>query len=243
MDFDKLYELIRNGEISKEEAKKKVSYDFVETAREMILDVNRKMRTGIPEIVYGEYKTYEQAVDAGENILERDELVIISRFKENEKLAEYFRNKYPVLCGENVLIVGVLPKPVAKILVISAGAADHKISEEVALTLKALAVEPVVYEDRGIAHPTRVLEALMSGVEFGVKSIVVIAGMEGALATFVSSLVPMPVIGVPTSVGYGLNSKESALNSMLASCTPNLAVVNIDGGVRAAVISALISKS
>jgi NCAIR mutase (PurE)-related protein len=83
----------------------------------------------------------------------------------------------------------------------------------------------------------------MEGMRQKVSAVVVVAGMEGALAPFVSSLVPLPVIGVPTSVGYGFRAKEAALTSMLASCAPNLTVVNIDGGIRAAVVSGLIAKN
>jgi NCAIR mutase (PurE)-related protein len=114
---------------------------------------------------------------------------------------------------------------------------------ECELVLKAVGVNPVVYEDRGIAHPTRVLEAIKGGIEKDVKAVIVVAGMEGALAPFVASLVPLPVVGVPTSVGYGFRAKEAALTSMLASCAPNLTVVNIDGGLRAAVVAALITKN
>ncbi|MFC2137737.1 nickel pincer cofactor biosynthesis protein LarB [Bacteroidota bacterium] len=243
MDFNELYDKIKKGEISREDAKEKISFAYIETAGKSILDVNRDMRTGIPEIVYGEYKTLEQVVDIAENLLTRDPLVIISRFKENDKLNDILSKKYPVIKGDHIFVAGNLPKPVAPVLVISGGAADHPITEEVEITLKSIATEPLVFEDRGIAHPTRVLEALKEGISRQVKSIVVIAGMEGALATFVSSFVSLPVIGVPTSVGYGVNAKDSALTSMLSSCTPNLAVVNIDGGVRAAVIAGLIAKN
>ncbi len=243
MDFDELFDKIKKGEISKEDAKEKVSFDFIETARKSILDVNRDMRTGIPEIVYGEYKTLEQVVDIAENLLSRDPLVVISRFRANDKLKDILSKNHKVLMGDHILVAGELPDPVAPVLVISGGAADHPITEEVEITLKSIGIEPLIYEDRGIAHPTRVLEALKAGISRQVKSIVVIAGMEGALATFVSSFVSLPVIGVPTSVGYGYNAKDSALISMLSSCTPNLAVVNIDGGVRAAVIAGLIAKN
>lgn len=243
MDFNELFDKIRKGEISREDAHEKVSYGFVETARQSILDINRDLRTGIPEIVYGEYKSLEQVIDISENILTREPLVIVSRFPENDKLKEVLIKKHPVISGKNIFVAGNIPEPVAPVLVISAGAADRPVTEEIEITLKAIAIEPLLFEDRGIAHPTRVLEAIKEGIKRKVKAIIVIAGMEGALATFVSSLIPLPVIGVPTSVGYGYHAKDSALISMLASCTPNLAVVNIDGGVRAAVIASLIAKN
>jgi len=243
MDFNELFDKIKNGEISREDAREKISLAYIETAQKSILDVNRDMRTGIPEIVYGEYKTLDQVIDITVNLLTRDPIVIISRFKDNNKLHDILSKEYPTIKGDHILIAGKLPEPVAPVLVISGGAADHPVTEEVEITLKSIAIEPLVFEDRGIAHPTRVLEALKTGITKQVKSIVVIAGMEGALATFVSSFVSLPVIGVPTSIGYGVNAKDSALTSMLSSCTPNLAVVNIDGGVRAAVIAGLIAKN
>ncbi len=243
MTFDELYNKIQAGKISKLDAQKHFSLDWLETASRHILDVNRGMRTNIPEIIYGEYKSLEQTIEITSNILKKHERVIISRSKFNNELADLFRQNYQVIKSDNVLVVGELPEPKGHILVVSAGAADHPVCEECEIILKAVGVNPIVFEDRGIAHPTRVIEAIMQGIEKDVKAVIVVAGMEGALAPFVASLVGLPVIGVPTSVGYGFRAKEAALTSMLASCAPNLTVVNIDGGLRAAVVAALIAKN
>lgn len=243
MTFDELYGKIQAGEISKQDAQKHFSLDWLETASRHILDVNRGMRTNIPEIIYGEYKSLEQITEITSNILKQHERVVISRSKFNNELADLFRQNYQVIKSDNVLVVGELPEPKGYILVVSAGAADHPVCEECEIILKAVGVNPIVFEDRGISHPTRVIEAIMQGIEKDVKAVIVVAGMEGALAPFVASLVGLPVIGVPTSVGYGFRAKEAALTSMLASCAPNLTVVNIDGGLRAAVVAALIAKN
>jgi NCAIR mutase (PurE)-related protein len=243
MTFDELYDKIRNGEITRDEAQKHFSLDWMETANRYIVDINRGIRTNIPEIIYGEYKTLEQTLEVTQKVLEKHPRVIISRSPFYKEINEHFKEKYPVLWSVNAVVIGDLPEPKGSALVISAGAADHTVAFECELVLKAVGVEPVVYEDRGIAHPTRVLEAIRAGVEKDVKAVIVVAGMEGALAPFVASLVPLPVIGVPTSVGYGFRAKEAALTSMLASCAPNLTVVNIDGGLRAAVVAALITKN
>lgn len=243
MTFDELYSKIQAGKISKQDAQKHFSLDWLETASRHILDVNRGMRTNIPEIIYGEYKSLEQTIEIAANILNKHERVVISRSKFNNELADLFRQNYQVLKSDNVLVVGELPEPSGYILVVSAGAADHPVCEECELILKAVGVNPIVFEDRGIAHPTRVIEAIKQGIEKDAKAVIVVAGMEGALAPFVASLVGLPVIGVPTSVGYGFRAKEAALTSMLASCAPNLTVVNIDGGLRAAVVAALIAKN
>ena len=243
MTFDELYDKIKNNEISRDEAQKHFSLDWMETANRYILDINRGMRTNIPEIIYGEFKTLEQTLEVTQKVLKKHPRVVISRSPFYKEIDEHFRDSYPVLWSVNAVIIGELPEPKGNALVISAGAADHTVTYECELILKAVGVTPIVYEDRGISHPTRVLEAIKNGMDKDVKAVIVVAGMEGALAPFVASLVPLPVIGVPTSVGYGFRAKEAALTSMLASCAPNLTVVNIDGGLRAAVVAALIAKN
>jgi NCAIR mutase (PurE)-related protein len=243
MTFDELFDKIQSGNISKEEAQRHFSLDWMETASRYILDVNRGMRTNIPEIIYGEYKTLEQTLELASRLLEKHPRIVISRSPFYKEINAHFEDQYPVLWSVNATVIGELPKPKGKVLVISAGSADHPVTYECELILKAVGVDAVVFEDRGIAHPTRVLEAVKQGIEEDVAAVIVVAGMEGALAPFVASLVPLPVIGVPTSVGYGFRAQEAALTSMLASCAPNLTVVNIDGGLRAAVVAALIAKN
>jgi len=243
MTFEELFDKIKGGEISKTEAKKHFSLDWMETASRYILDVNRGMRTNIPEIIYGEYKTFSQTTELVSHILQEHPRILISRSKFNNELESAFSSNYQVLKGENVILIGDLPEQKGNILVVSAGSADHPVTEECEIVLKAIGVNPLVFEDRGIAHPTRVIEAIKKGIENDIKAIIVVAGMEGALAPFVASMASLPVIGVPTSVGYGFRASEAALTSMLASCAPNLTVVNIDGGLRAAVVAALIAKN
>lgn len=244
MTFDELYDKISAGQMNREEARQHFSLEWMETARNYIADVHRGARINIPEIIYGEYKTADQTIEMAEAFLNKHAQVLVSRSPHNQTIAEHFAKTHKITETPLLLAIGTMPeKPRGHILVISAGAADHPVTSECALTLEALGVTPVVFEDRGIAHPTRVLDAVMEGMKKNASAVVVVAGMEGALAPFVASLVPLPVIGVPTSVGYGFRAKEAALTSMLASCAPNLTVVNIDGGVRAAVVSGLIAKN
>lgn len=243
MTFDELFDQIQQGNLSKEEARRHFSLDWMETASRYILDINRGMRTNIPEIIYGEYKTLEQTIELTEKILEEHPRVVVSRSPFYKELDLHFKDRFPVLWSVNATVIGEMPEAKGTVLVISAGSADHPVTYECEVILKAVGVRPIVFEDRGIAHPTRVLEAVKTGMEQDVSAVIVVAGMEGALAPFVASLVPLPVIGVPTSVGYGFRAKEAALTSMLASCSPNLTVVNIDGGLRAAVVAALIAKN
>lgn len=243
MTFDELFDKISKGDMSREDARKHFSLEWMETARNYIADVNRGARINIPEIIYGEYKTAEQSIEMAEAFLSKHSQILISRSSHQEPLIAHFKDRFEIHETPLLLGIGTMPERRGNILVISAGAADHPVTAECALALEALGVTPHVFEDRGIAHPTRVLDAVMEGMKNNVSAVVVVAGMEGALAPFVSSLVPLPVIGVPTSVGYGFRAKEAALTSMLASCAPNLTVVNIDGGIRAAVVSGLIAKN
>jgi NCAIR mutase (PurE)-related protein len=243
MTFDELYDKISKGDMSREDARKHFSLEWMETARNYIADVNRGARINIPEIIYGEYKTAEQSIEMAEAFLTKHSQILISRSPHSETIVNHFKGKFQIHETPLLLAIGTMPDKRGNILVISAGAADHPVTAECALALEALGVTPHVFEDRGIAHPTRVLDAVMEGMKNNVSAVVVVAGMEGALAPFVASLVPLPVIGVPTSVGYGFRAKEAALTSMLASCAPNLTVVNIDGGIRGAVVSGLIAKN
>lgn len=243
MTFDELYDKISKGNMSRDEARKHFSLEWMETARNYIADVNRGARINIPEIIYGEYKTAGQSIEMAETFLTEHSQVLISRSPHHEALTTHFGGRFQIHETPLLLAIGKMPEKRGNILVISAGAADHPVTAECALALEALGVTPHVFEDRGIAHPTRVLDAVMEGMKNDVSAVVVVAGMEGALAPFVASLVPLPVVGVPTSVGYGFRAKEAALTSMLASCAPNLTVVNIDGGIRAAVVSGLIAKN
>jgi len=243
MTFDELFDDIKEGKIDRHQARKHFSLDWLETAQNYIADVNRGARINIPEVIYAEYKSFEQTLEMAHAFLKSHPRVLISRSPHNDELAQSFKKTITVHESENLLVLGDFPSAHGAVLVISAGAADHAIVAEAELTLKGIGVHPLVFEDRGISHPTRVLEAIKEGIKQEVAAVVVVAGMEGALAPFVASLVGLPVIGVPTSIGYGFRAKEAALTSMLASCAPNLTVVNIDGGLRGAVVAGLIAKN
>ncbi len=243
MTFDELFDKIKDGQLSRNDARKHFTLEWLQTARNYIADVNRGSRINIPEIIYGEYKSLSQTIEIAEVMLKNHPRVLISRSPFNSELSNHFKDLKNVFETPNLLMIGDLPEQRGSVLVISAGAADQPILLECDLTLKCIGVNSLVFEDRGISHPTRVLDAIKTGIENDVAAVIVVAGMEGALAPFVASLVPLPVIGVPTSIGYGFRAKETALTSMLASCAPNLTVVNIDGGLRAAVVAGLIAKN
>jgi NCAIR mutase (PurE)-related protein len=128
-----------------------------------------------------------------------------------------------------------------RIGILAAGTSDNRAAAEAKVVAEAMGVEVTMAQDVGIAAFHRFLGPLADMIRSGVDAIIVVAGMEGALASVVSSLADVPVIGVPTSVGYGAGGDgQAALLSMLQSCSPGLAVVNIDNGVGAGAFAALI---
>jgi NCAIR mutase (PurE)-related protein len=135
------------------------------------------------------------------------------------------------------------PAPSGLVGVLAAGTADVNVAEEAAAVCREMGVDVVTAYDVGVAGVHRLSGPLNDMVERGVAALVVAAGMEGALPSVVSGLVGVPVIGLPTSTGYGMGGKgEAALLAMLQSCSPGLVVVNIDNGVGAGVTAALIAR-
>jgi NCAIR mutase (PurE)-related protein len=131
----------------------------------------------------------------------------------------------------------------AKIGIMSAGTSDIGVAEEARIVSKAMGCEAITSYDVGIAGMHRIFPALKEMFKQDIGAIVVVAGMEGALASVVASMVDIPVVGVPTSIGYGFGANGiAALASMLQSCTLGLAVVNIDNGIGAGAYAASIAK-
>jgi hypothetical protein len=127
--------------------------------------------------------------------------------------------------------------------VLAAGTSDIPAAEEAKVTAEVMGCQVLAYYDVGIAGIHRLMEPLRETLVQDVSAIVVVAGMEGALPSVVRGLVPVPVIGVPTSTGYGYGGKgEAALMTMLQSCAPGLTVVNIDNGFGAGATAALIAN-
>jgi hypothetical protein len=131
---------------------------------------------------------------------------------------------------------------VGKIGILTAGSSDISVAEEAKAMAELMGCEVLTEYDIGVAALHRFLEPLAKMLDQGVDVLVVVAGMEGALPTVVSGLADVPIIGVPTSVGYGYGGKgEAALMGMLQTCSPGLVVVNIDNGIAAGATAALIS--
>ncbi len=206
-------------------------------------DFERPERCGIPEVVYGEFKSTEDLLLIAGEFIEK-----LGRFiatKVDEKKASFFKNELKIEDVEveyydkgRVLIARKKDHKIrvnGTIGVITAGTSDIIIAEEARIVAEQLGCKVIKSYDVGVAGIHRLYPALNEMKD--AKALIVVAGMEGALPSVVSGLVDVPVIGVPTSIGYGVGKGgKAALYTMLNSCTP-VAVVNIDNGYGAAVLA------
>lgn len=207
------------------------------------VDVDRKARQGMSEVIYGEGKTAEQIVGILEAMADSGQPdVLVTRVSQEKALfmGERFQMDYDPL--SRTAIVGSVPEPdgLGKVIVATGGTSDLPVAEEAARTLEMLGNETVRLWDVGVAG----IHRIMSHAEEMRKAsvIIAVAGMEGALASVVGGLVRCPVIAVPTSVGYGASfGGLAALLAMLNSCASGVTVVNIDNGFGAAVAASKIN--
>ena len=239
-----ILEEVKNGQISPDEAFlqiKKEPYADIGFAK---VDLHRSLRQGVAEVVYGDGKTKEQILQIVKLMRQKqDNPVLITRMK--QEAADYIREEFEDLYYEplsGIGIIGGFPQPdgMGKILVATGGTSDIPVAEEAALTAQVLGNEVVRLYDVGVAGIHRLLDHMDEIMTASV--IIVIAGMEGALASVVGGFADCPVIAVPTSVGYGASfGGLSALLSMLNSCASGVSVVNIDNGFGAAYQASMIN--
>jgi NCAIR mutase (PurE)-related protein len=206
------------------------------------LDHHRLLRTGMPEVVFGQGKTPAQIAAIVERLAACDGRALVTRAA--PEAARAVQAALPAARYDEtarLLIVGELTPPAGgpSVAVLTGGTADLPVAEEAALTLEWLGRRAERFYDVGVAGLHRLLDHLDRIRE--AKVAIVVAGMEGALATVVGGLVACPVVAVPTSVGYGAGFAGLApLLTMLNSCVPGVAVVNIDNGFGAAALAHLI---
>jgi len=214
-------------------------------------DPQREQRKGVPEVIFGEAKEIGQIIAMTLQILAESGRAIISRIQPEavEALRESFQT-YTVHVHEAARAVVIYrPDYVRRstgghVGVISAGTSDIPVAEEAALIAKEMGCEVTCIYDVGVAGLHRLLEPLRNLLSTEVDAIIVAAGMDGALPSVVAGLVPVPVIGLPTSTGYGMGGKGiAALLSMLQTCAPGLTVVNIDNGVGAGISAAMVANA
>ncbi len=210
------------------------------------LDLDRQRRCGFPEVVYGEGKTIEAIVAVFQELTARDEEALATRVSESQasELLELLPEARYNAVARTLRLRPSNQSPRAPrgaVAVISAGSTDLPVAEEARETLDWMGVAVTMVHDVGVAGPHRLPARL---AEFqDADAVVVVAGMEGALPSVVGGYVACPVIGVPTSVGYGANfAGLSALLSMLNSCASNVSVVNIDAGFKGGYLAGLIAS-
>jgi len=215
------------------------------------LDVNRELRKGIPEIILAEGKTPEDLAEIALKMLDEKGRVIVSRAdKEQIEVIKKAAPDDSVLQVNDKVGIAVIKKKGfevektgGKIGILTAGTSDIPVAEEAKVIAVEMGCEVVTAYDVGVAGIHRLLPPLKEMIEKDVDVLIVVAGREGALPSVVSGLVDLPVIAVPTSVGYGFGDKGvSALLAMLQACSLGLAVVNIDGGVAAGAVAVLTAN-
>ena len=198
------------------------------------VDHHRTLRQGLPEAVYAPGKSPEQcAAIVAELLAEEDGgPVLLTRANDVQAAAALERSPGAVRTGSTLAWRSRLPRP-GRVVVLTAGTSDLPVAQECAATLTAHGLTPVLDADVGVAGVHRLLATVDELA--GADAIVVIAGMEGALASLVGGITPAPVIAVPTSTGYGAALEGvTALLAMLSSCAAGLTVVGIDNGFGAA---------
>jgi pyridinium-3,5-biscarboxylic acid mononucleotide synthase len=208
------------------------------------IDHHRSLRQGFPEVIFGSGKTVEQVARIVESMHKHEHNILVTRttsahFELVKKIAseaEFHEGARAITILKDTVIRGK-----GTVMVVSAGTADMPVAEEAVVTLKVMGNHVDALYDVGVAGLHRLLDR--RDRLGAARVIIVAAGMEGALPSVVGGLVSVPVIAVPTSVGYGASfSGVAALLGMLNSCASNVTVVNIDNGFGAAVVASLINR-
>jgi len=239
-----MLEGVKSGNISPEEALLKLKMQPFEDLDFAKIDHHRSLRHGVPEVVFGEGKTTEQISGIIGTMLERGgQNVMVTRISQEK--ADELSKLHPEFEYEPVSRIGIARRvrevtSNGLIAVCAAGTSDISVAEEAAVTAETLGNNVERMYDIGVAGIHRLfanLDKIMRA-----RVVVVVAGMEGALASVVGGLVSCPVIAVPASVGYGANfGGLSALLTMINACSGNVSVVNIDNGFCGGYIASLIN--
>ena len=248
-DIRSILQAVRDRELSPDEAMTRLKLEPFQDLGYAKVDHHRELRQGVPEVIYGAGKTPEQMIGIAGAMRERGQhTILVTRIDKEtaDRIAEAFPLRYFDLA--RIGLIGELPEPDGDgtVVVACGGTSDLPVAEEAAVTAEALGNKVVRLYDVGVSGIHRLLsnmEPIMTA-----RCIVAVAGMEGALPSVIGGLADVPVIAVPTSVGYGASfGGVAALLSMLNSCASGVSVVNIDngfgGGYLASIINHLGSKA
>lgn len=213
------------------------------------VDHARQGRAGVPEVILAGHKSASDVVSAVHRLIGRNGRAVVSRCNEKiiQAIHDAFADDHDIDISFTTVVVSeksseILPTG-GVVGVLTAGTSDNERAAEATAILREMGVTVVVARDVGVAGLHRLVGPLRILADADVDAIIVAAGMDGALPSVVAGLVPVPVIGLPVSTGYGLGGNgEAALLSMLQSCAPGLAVVNIDNGIGAGATAGLIAN-
>ena len=240
--IERILRSVKQGRITTGQAIDRLSHCY-ESLGFATVDVARELRTGVSEAIFCEGKTRDQVVAIAQSIHKRSGMLLATRASREtyEAVAEVIPAASYNEAARLIVVGGRKKKGRGRIAVVSAGTSDIPVAEEAAATCEFLGDRVERVYDVGVAGIHRLFGHLDSLRQASV--VVVAAGMEGALASVVGGLVSAPVVGVPTSVGYGASFKGLAsLLGMLNSCAPGVTVVNIDNGFGAGVAASLINR-
>lgn len=245
MDIRNLLEEVKNGDIDIDLAIDKLKDLPYEDIGYANIDHHRQIRNGYPEVIYCEGKSDEHVLGIIKRMKEKGSNILGTRCRKDTY--EKVKNIYPNCeYEESSRILKIQNKPIknvgkGKIVVVTGGTSDIPVADEAYYTAKFLGNEVERVYDVGVAGIHRLLNKM--SILKSARVLIVVAGMEGALPSVVGGLVDVPVIAVPTSVGYGANfGGLSALLTMLNSCASGISVVNIDNGFGAGYLAATINK-
>ncbi|MFH1790538.1 MAG: nickel pincer cofactor biosynthesis protein LarB [Candidatus Omnitrophota bacterium] len=241
-NIKRLLERLKSNKISVEKAMEELKSLPFRDLGFAKLDCHRSLRCGFPEVVYGEGKTVAQLAGISLDMIKRRDALLITRVSEGVYRA--LKKRVRVLRYDKLsrlaYVEPVRRKKSGLVVIVTAGTSDERIAREAELTCRVMGADVKLLCDVGVAGIHRVLK--YTKLLQGARAIIVVAGMEGALASVVGGLVSKPVIAVPTSVGYGASFRGIApLLTMLNSCAPGVVVVNIDNGFGAGYFAAMIT--
>ena len=240
----KILEEHKAGGISSEDALQRLEALPFEDLGFANIDHHRSLRQGFPEVIFGSGKTVEQVAGIVQSMYKHDHNILITRsttlqferVKQIAPEAEFHEGARAITIIKEKKIHGR-----GTVMVVSAGTSDMPVAEEAVVTLRVMGNHVDSLYDVGVSGLHRLLDRRERLTK--ARVLIVVAGMEGALPSVVGGLVSVPVIAVPTSIGYGASfNGMAALLAMLNSCASNVTVVNIDNGYGAAVVASLINR-
>ncbi|MGO9146488.1 MAG: nickel pincer cofactor biosynthesis protein LarB [Desulfomonilia bacterium] len=242
-----LLDAYKRGELSADEVQERLMHMLYEEGEDFLLDLHRSHRIGFPEVIFAEGKTLDQVVSIARSLFEKNGQVFVSIIDEEKEnlIRQQFQRAEVNKAGRLLLIKrpGLAARKMPGCTgIITAGTADVPYAQESALILEELGFDLIKAFDVGASGMHRPLLGLKKAKDADV--LIVFAGMDGVLPTLMASLTDLPIIAVPTPIGYGHGGLgEAALSTMLQCCVPGVMVMNIGNSVGAAAAAARILKA